>query len=275
MSSSLSDPLETHLARYRELGWSIFPTRGKRPMVDHWREASTTDEELHAAWWDRVDPPGVAIDCGKSGIVVIDIDAPEGYGSLELLPERLPATMISRTQSGGAHYIYAAIPGVEIRNAAGRLPTAEGFIDAPSIDLRADGGYIIGPPTRGDRGRYRWLSSLSVPAPAPGWLRPPDRRPAPAPRGAPAGISSGSRYAAAAIRNELGELSRAAVGSRNHALFKAAAALGGFVPEWLSRASAEAALSSAASSIGLSALEAARTIRSGLDKGGRDPRQIE
>ena len=274
MSTSLSGPLlEAHLARYRELGWSIFPTRAKKPIVDHWREESTTDPARHSAWWDRLDPPGVAIDCGKSGLVVIDIDAPRGYGSLELLPAALPATIVSRTQSGGAHYIYAALEGVELRNAAGRIPTAASFVDTPSIDLRASGGYIIGPPTRGSKGRYRWLSSLSAPAPIPEWLRPPDRpAPAPAPQAA---ISSGSRYADAAIRGELDELGSAREGSRNHQLFKAAASIGGFVPAYTSREAAEVALSATAAAIGLPALEAARTIRSGLDKGRTDPRRID
>jgi hypothetical protein len=64
---------------------------------------------------------------------------------------RLPLTRRATTPSGGEH-VYFKAPGedVEIRNSAGKI--GEG------IDVRADGGYVIAPPSEIDGKAYRWAN---------------------------------------------------------------------------------------------------------------------
>lgn len=81
-------------------------------------------------------------------------------------------------------------------------------------------------------------------------------------------------YLDAAIRGERNALARALEGERNTQLNKSAFALGTLIHAGLDRAQIESDLLQIAASLGLSEREAARTIKSGLDKGEREPRTI-
>lgn len=115
---------------------------------------------------------GIAIVTGEvSGrLVILDLDEghTEGVSGLRTLRERglaLPtAAPMVRTPSGGLH-VYLRWPGGRPlpRNFAGRLP---------GVDLRAEGGYAVCPPTtRPDGSGWRWEQEPDGPPPeAPGWL---------------------------------------------------------------------------------------------------------
>lgn len=83
-----------------------------------------------------------------SGIVVVDID-PRNGGQVD--PVSMPPTRYLWTGSNppGLHLVYRH-PGVAVPISASRL--------GPGIDVRADGGYAVVPPSRHPRtGRpYRW-----------------------------------------------------------------------------------------------------------------------
>jgi hypothetical protein len=94
----------------------------------------------------------------ESGIIVMDIDdeelAKEAIGDKEI-----PETLMQETGSGGKHLIFA-YPG---------KPVKSGTKIIPGVDSRADGGYIVVPPSNHKSGRnYEWLNSFD-PAPAPSW----------------------------------------------------------------------------------------------------------
>lgn len=106
--------------------------------------------------------PTLAIATGQaSGVIVIDVDVPEGERSLQSLATArrdLPPTLTARTGSGGRHLYYAA-PQRHLGNAVGGLPGIEG--ELPGIDLRADGGYVLVPPSLHISGRrYTWCEPL-------------------------------------------------------------------------------------------------------------------
>lgn len=135
--------------QYAAAGWHTFPVQGKRPLVP-WREASTTDTASHAMWWDVEHPDaGIAIDCGKSGLVVIDVDDNDSFDQFvktlfadgELEPEELD-TLYQYTPSGGMHLIFSA-PASNVKNSVSKL--------APGVDVRAGGGYIVAHPSDGYR----------------------------------------------------------------------------------------------------------------------------
>ncbi len=83
------------------------------------------------------------------------------------------------------------------------------------------------------------------------------------------------RYVAGALKKELDILRAAPQGDRNNQLNKSAHALGQFIGAGaLDRATIEAHLAHEALALGLPMSEANRTIRSGIEAGEREPRQL-
>ena len=105
----------------------------------------------------RSAPPG-------QSLVVIDLDVKggaRGWDALEALEARhgtLPETLTVETRSGGGHLYFFVPATAGIRNSAGAL--------APGIDVRGEGGYVVGPGSPG----YT-VSGAHVPAALPpAWI---------------------------------------------------------------------------------------------------------
>lgn len=122
------------------LGWPVFPTREKTPLV-RWNEAATTDAEQISTWFnfEFTGPDiGVGIHTGRAGLVVVDVDEKNGIsGSANLSASgySLPPTLSYSTPSGGSHHVYAAPHGEELTIAAG-LPV-------PGVDIRGGVGLVV------------------------------------------------------------------------------------------------------------------------------------
>ncbi|PXY20860.1 phage/plasmid primase, P4 family [Prauserella muralis] len=156
---------------YVSKGYYVFPLtvsydeeKGKKrltipfPRAEGWNEESTVDPEKVREWFatPRRGMKGIAIDCGKSGVVAIDLDTGEGKNGLEeweKLPEQQETPMMVRTRSGGLHRLYRDPTG-RVRNSAGDV--------APGIDIRGNGGLVIAPPTRvwGSEGVYTLVNEI-------------------------------------------------------------------------------------------------------------------
>lgn len=126
--------------------------------VDGWKAESTRDEKQIREWFTEPQKSmkGLAIDCGKSGIVAIDLDVSgdkDGYAEWEKLPEQQPSPMMVRTRTGGLHRFYRD-PSGEIRNSADEV--------ALGIDIRGNGGLVITAPTRvfGSNTQYKFEGSI-------------------------------------------------------------------------------------------------------------------
>jgi hypothetical protein len=287
-----------------DLGWHVFPCApgSKRPALkDNWQDLATTDPDQIRSWWGRQDY-NVGIACGPSGLVVIDLDTDAGHDaprdarqgapggapwraegprrpasgavSLELLcrahGQRYPdATYTVDTPSGGCH-LYFAAPATPVRNSAGRA--------GPLIDIRADGGYVVGAGSRiGERSYAARGDVLPLTLPFPAWIArlvSDDPAPSPAPLPPPLPDGAGSRaYALAALRQETRRVADARPGTRNDTLNRAAFSLGQLVAaRLLPPLPVMTALADAAAYAGLPAAEARRTIRSGMAAGARKPR---
>ena len=152
--------------RYWEYGWSVIPVHvpvsggacscgrdcswpGKHPRIA-WREYSSrrpTKAEITHWFQDEYYGSNVGLVTGTvSEVVVLDVDGElEHYSRLGL-----PRTLSSRTGSGGWHYFYRATEPVRTR---GRF--------VPYIDLKAEGGFVVLPPSRHRSGkRYRWNTRI-------------------------------------------------------------------------------------------------------------------
>lgn len=149
--------------RYQEEGYQSIPIlpRSKSPGVK-WKEyqlRNPTNEE-YQAWFSNTDY-GIAILTGLcSRLVVVDIDASHGGWAtaqeLGLLPEH--ATVL--TGSGGGHYYYrGSYPG--LRNSAGKWQ---------GVDVRAEGGYVLAPPTHHPRTGKPYVWHSEPQSKLPDWL---------------------------------------------------------------------------------------------------------
>lgn len=123
---------------------------GKKDVrpVGLWRATSSTSLADIGAWEQDHPNAGLLIDCGKSGIVVVDCDGAEGMANwLDLNPP--PPLGRADTAGGGQHWYYRAHPDHPIGN------DQDGKV-APSVDIRGLGGFVFAPPTTDGRGRWVW-----------------------------------------------------------------------------------------------------------------------
>jgi Bifunctional DNA primase/polymerase, N-terminal/Primase C terminal 1 (PriCT-1)/Protein of unknown function (DUF3987) len=170
MDATSNKLLEAALA-YAEMGYAVFPCvpGTKTPLTEHGYLDATVDPDQIEKWWTT--HPEANVGLSTQGLLVLDIDG-QGNPWLADAPERLldlargPMVL---TPHGGSHRIFRQPPGKPWRCTESRL--------APKVDTRADGGYVVVPPSvlKGDKA-YCWAPGLeldgapeSLPEP-PGWL---------------------------------------------------------------------------------------------------------
>jgi hypothetical protein len=149
------------------LGFRVFPLYegSKHPAVAWGTEASDDLEQIEE-WARRWPNANVAAVTGAaSNLIVIDVDVKDnapGFKSMDALRQRkrlLPPGPMATTPTGGRHLYFRNTIG--IRNAQGMTKSGRGL--GPGIDIRAEGGMIVLPPTRIRKsedypgGSYRWI----------------------------------------------------------------------------------------------------------------------
>ena len=149
--------------KYAERGWYVFPVRpgGKEPLTPNGFKDATVDPAIIRSWWDRTKWPtaNLGSPCGKSHLVVIDLDEKhDGIYNWQELCGKLGIennTVVSLTGGGGQHWFYLAPAGVDLKNSVGVL--------APGVDVRANGGYVVLPPSIHPNGcQYHWELSSNL-----------------------------------------------------------------------------------------------------------------
>jgi hypothetical protein len=228
--------------RYAATGWAVFLLgRSKRPVANcrscrtadrdhHDREqcgcltchgfyAATTDPARITAMLAAVPDGLLAIRTGAvSGLLVVDIDPRHG-GRLD--PTLMPRTACVATGGGGWHLYYQH---PDTPTLSRPLP------DRAGIDIKADGGYVVAPPSvhPATRRPYRWVHNGPVTEMPPALLAACQLAPAPAPAPAPATQPAAPRGAggisspAALLAAHLNAVDRAPQGRRRTTLYGAA-----------------------------------------------------
>jgi hypothetical protein len=86
---STRSPLLEAALTHAEHGYSVFPTapRGKRPLTANGFKAATRDERDILHRWQEYPDANVAVACGASRIVVLDIDSKAGADPQDVLGE--------------------------------------------------------------------------------------------------------------------------------------------------------------------------------------------
>jgi hypothetical protein len=169
---------------YASRGWPVLPLHsvgggcctcgdvncrspGKHPRTQHGvKDASTFSWQIQR-WWKFWPSANVGIATGvASGLLVIDIDPRNGGDvSYDQLRKEYPASFAEllevRTGSGGTHLYF------EWRSATPSRANIH-----PGIDVKADGGYVVAPPSLHISGsRYGFVSNSGlIPPPLPAAL---------------------------------------------------------------------------------------------------------
>ena len=184
------------IAEYTARGWAVFPlvANTKTPATTNGFKDATTDQNQIKQWFSAAHNIGIAT--GK-GLLVLDIDRKHGKDGGEVLASierengKLPATLTATTPSGGEHLYYSYPVDVAIQSRANICKE-----HGEGLDIRADGGYIVAPPSHTEAsadpkgktatGDYAWSNTLPVAELPAEWLellRTKERtRPAPEPR---------------------------------------------------------------------------------------------
>jgi len=130
--------------------WQIFPLtpgakvplKGSRGFLD-----SSDNESVIAKWWAENQDANIGIATGERNAILVidvdrnhknDVDGGETLHALEKALGPLPDTPIVLTPNGGQHIYFRYPDGYDIHNGAGI---------ADGIDIRANGGYVVAPPS--------------------------------------------------------------------------------------------------------------------------------
>jgi hypothetical protein len=179
-------PLAAALDYTTTRGWSVFPappgTKQSYKSAEYSNGApwgKTKDPKQIRRDWQKWPDANVGIPTGKdNGIWVVEADTAKGHPKLGLVDgiaelrklettyNTLPHTLMAVSPSGSLHYYFkwpTNLPdGMTIINSASKI--------APGIDVRAEGGMVIAPPSVKPVGAYRWLNDGIPIADAPDWL---------------------------------------------------------------------------------------------------------
>ena len=120
---------------------------GKHPRgVKSWTQDSTTDPNMIRAWWRRYPTANIGIDCGKSGILMLDADKYKNdYQGDKFLTKLDEETVTVISGNLGSHLYYRMPEGKTWGNDTGTLPAG--------IDIRGHGGFVVAPPSLHASGR--------------------------------------------------------------------------------------------------------------------------
>jgi len=142
---------------YTQKGLMCLPSAGneKRPIVK-WQNLEKISAGTTANYFDKyaTKRPGIAILTGErsNGLVVIDIDMKNGHNGLNSIHEwerqhgYFPETWQVETPNGGIHLYFKA---------NGQYKSRADVLDG--VDIRAEGGLVIAPPTAINGKSYEFI----------------------------------------------------------------------------------------------------------------------
>lgn len=116
---------------------------GKHPLHRDWPNIASNDPDEVRQWWESFGdyPRNVGIVCGRSNLVVIDIDDADGEKKLEAIQQQLPPCPQVRTRRGRHLYLSGQVQAAKLAG----------------LDIKSGNGFVVAPPSvRMDGGRYEW-----------------------------------------------------------------------------------------------------------------------
>lgn len=270
---------------YTSAGLSVIPLKQVSGDVDRSKEPAcfwkdfqgriATQAEL-ATWFGNGHSRNVGLITGRiSGdLVAVDFDQPGMYERWTAAYPEIAASTATAKTGKGYHVLLrltASTPG----------NYAPAFFEGEPIgETRGEGGYIVvWPSIHGSGAQYIWIRppwdgiAIVESLDAVGITR---KRPeAKTTAGPVSNNGGGNRYVEAALKSELDKLAQTGEGNRNHQLNVSAFVLGQLVAVGLlDRSLVEQQLEQVALGTGLTEREIRATIKSGIEAGLLQPRQI-
>ncbi len=149
-ASGTSGKLLDAALEYQERGWSLIPTRGKRPAIQRWKpfQTSRADERTLREWFGSGEPDGLAVIMGKvsGGLTCRDFDVAQRYNGWAEAHRDL-ARVLPTVQTARGFHVYCRTTGERTRK----------LVDG---ELKVN-GYCLLPPSRHPSGRiYQWIVPL-------------------------------------------------------------------------------------------------------------------
>ena len=156
------DDIAAAAISYAEHGWYVIPLHGvnddgtctcylgsecdspgKHPLWRDWPEKASSDPALVASWFAGfTHPRNVGVVCGRSNLVVIDIDDETGADWLNGMNGVVPSCPQVRTRRGIHLYLEGQVQAAKLTG----------------VDVKAGNGFVVAPPSlRADGGRYEWV----------------------------------------------------------------------------------------------------------------------
>lgn len=150
-----SDFMTKYALDYYNSGMCILPVvpNQKRPMLNQWQQYTKTRPSLEEVknWFESCNDCGIGMVTGRiSGYIVLDIEN-KYKEDINLLLEKYPTRKIAKSGSGGYHFYYKYPESYD-------KPIKNRVQIFPNVDIRADGGFIVLPPTKHPcGGYYQWI----------------------------------------------------------------------------------------------------------------------
>ena len=157
MTQSVLSPYQA-AKKYAARGWRVIPlhsvnqgrcscekpdcrrSAAKHPRIQAWPQAATTNDGMIETWESQWPDANIGIVTGSSsGLLVVDVDGEAGARSMRQLEDKfgpMPPTVTVRT--GRGHHYYFAAPQYSVKT---RVAVFQG------IDIRANGGMVVAPPS--------------------------------------------------------------------------------------------------------------------------------
>lgn len=126
---------------------------GKHPIIRNWPEKASNNSQVVIQWWKKYPEANLGVLTGiQSGIMVVDVDPRNGGNeSLKKLVKEygaLPHTIQSHTGGDGDHFFFKCDSQY--------IKCKCNF--RPGIDIKANGGYIVVPPSKHiSKENYYWV----------------------------------------------------------------------------------------------------------------------
>lgn len=163
------------LYKYRKLGLTVIPCKGKKPCLKNWSNRNVPPMEAEIAGWTQMSDLNIGLVLGAaSGIVGIDVDGEMAFELLKKISNGdLSDTWSFKTPGSekGIRFLYKLPEGID--KAVKWSEKLDG--EHSELALLGDGQQTIMPPSEHPNGkRYVWIKGRSPAdleiAEAPGWM---------------------------------------------------------------------------------------------------------
>ncbi len=234
---------------YAQNNVKTFPVKkqGKSPLCPKGFKDATIDKVVLQEWNKKFPDCNIGIPTGQiNNIFVVDVDGEQGIESLNRLELIYGKLDVPTVITGKGKHLYFKMPeNVELKCSTSKI--------ADHIDIRANGGYVVAPPSIHENGyRYTWenfIPNQDFPE-APTWL---------------ISLMTNAEKQPLPISGVLEEISNAPQGQRNDTLYKRSISLiGRAKKEFLDMEEIKQNIINAAILSGLSKEESIKTFENAL-----------